>query len=1061
MHKIKLNNLNTGNNKMKTQLRKTALSLAVMAGIGASGAAFANETSSAVKGQIVGPQGNPATGTTVTIMHLPSGSTKVTTVNDAGFFSAKGLRVGGPYQIIVDSTTFEDQLIENVYLSLGKEYPVNVQLNSPSNIEQIVVTGSPVTMNSGGTGPATHFSLADLQSKPAINRDLKDIVRADPRIYVDESRSGAIQCAGGNPRFNSLTVDGVRMNDNFGLNSNGYPTERMPFSFDSIAQVAVELAPFDVQYGGFTSCNINAVTKSGTNEIKGGLFLDYTSDALSGDKIEGNKQDLGSYDEKRYGFNVGMPLIEDTLFLFTSYEKLEGAQVFEYSPLANGKITQAEVDNIISLTKELYDYDPGYMIPSMPVEDEKLLVKLDWNINDMHRATFVYNWNDGYSMSPSDGGSSRLSLSNHFYERGAELNSYVATVYSDWTNDFSTEVRVGYSKLDNRQISVDADSGFGELQVQTKNGVTVYMGPDDSRQANKLKYDNLSLKLSGTYYLDEHEITFGYEMEELDVFNMFIQHNEGEHRFLNSRDGNTSGVEFFEQGIARVYYGNAKSHNPVDAAGEFKYALNTLYVQDKFDLVDYDITITAGVRYDWYTSNDVPEYNKTFKERFVDTGIYDHTNQQNLDGVDLFQPRLGFNWIYNDQLELRGGIGLYSGGNPNVWLSNSYSNDGIRNLQYNIKNMQLRGEGAVPFVNGGQAGFDIPQELYDLVSNGSADSSTNVTDGDFEIPSEWKFSLGATYITEDDYVFTADYLYTDKRDSAVIYNLALVKSDTAPDGRPIYSDALHPRNSDFLLTNVKGDDAYSHIWSFGMNKAFDNGIDLALSYAYTVSKDIHPMTSSVAFSNYHGFATEDAQNPNLATSNYEIPHRFTLSLSYTTQLIEGLDTKFSLFGQASQTNPYSYTFDKKTNMFGFVGSSRDLLYVPEVGDAKVVYADKFDKAAFDSWVEREGLNRGEIMNRNSVDGDWWTTFDLKVEQEFGGFADGHKGSAFFVLKNVGNFLNDDWGVLYKGDPMQNAVTAKINDRGQYEFQAFNNPSGTDFEIRPSLWEIRLGVKYDF
>ncbi|WP_404396668.1 carboxypeptidase regulatory-like domain-containing protein [Pseudoalteromonas phenolica] len=1039
---------------MKTQLRKTALSLAVIAGIGASGAAFANETSSAVKGQIVGPQGNPATGTTVTIMHLPTGSTKVATVNDAGYFTAKGLRVGGPYQIIVDSTKFEDQLIENVYLTLGSEYPVNVQLKAPSDIEQIVVTGRPISMNSGGTGPATHFSLADLQNKPAVNRDLKDIVRADPRIYVDESRSGAIQCAGGNPRFNSLTVDGVRMNDNFGLNSNGYPTERMPFSFDSIDQVVVELAPFDVQYGGFTSCNINAVTKSGSNEIKGGLFLDYTSDSLSGDKIEGKKQALGSYDEKRYGFNVGLPLVEDTLFLFTSYEKLEGAQVFEYSPFANGKITQAEIDEIVAITKEKYDYDPGYMIPSMPVEDEKLLVKLDWNINDMHRATFVYNWNDGFSMSASDGGSSRLSLSNHFYERGAELNSYVATVYSDWTDDFSTEVRVGYSKLDNRQLSVDRASGFGEFQVETANGVTVYMGPDDSRQANKLKYDNLSLKLGGTYYLDEHEITFGYEMEELDVFNMFVQHNEGEHRFLNSRDGSVSGVEYYKQGLARVYYGNAKSHNPVDAAGEFKYALNTLYVQDKFDLEDYDVTITAGLRYDWYTSNDLPTHNQNFENRFG------FSNAQNLDGVSLLQPRLGFNWVYDDQLELRGGIGLYSGGNPNVWISNSYSNDGVLNIQKNIKNMQLLGPDAVAFVDGGKAGYAIPQELYDVISAGVTDDNTNVTDPDFEIPSEWKLSLGATYVTQDDYIFTADYLYTDKRNSAYVSNLTLAKSGVAPDGRPIYSDDLHRGKSDLMLTNVKGDDAYSHILSFGMNKSFDNGLDVALSYAYTVSKDIHPMTSSVAFSNYHGIATANSQAPNLTTSNYEIPHRFTLSLSYTTQLIEGLDTKFSLFGQASQTNPYSYVFDN-THMFGYADTARDLLYVPEENDERVVYADGFDKAAFDSWVAQEGLKRGEITNRNSVDGAWWTTFDLKVEQDFGGFVDGHKGSAFFVIKNVGNFLNDDWGVLYKGDPMQDAVTAKINDLGQYEFVKFNNPSGTDFEIRPSLWEIRIGVKYDF
>lgn len=440
---------------MNTLLRKTSLSLAIAASLAASGFAHANDTASSLKGQVVGPMGNPAAGTKITIIHTPSGSVKTATVNESGVFSAKGLRVGGPYQIIIDSDKFEDTRVDDVYLSLGKTYPVSVQLQSLQDIEQIVVTGRPLTAQSGGTGPASHFSLAELQNKPAINRDLKDIVRTDPRIYVDESSSGAILCAGGNPRFNSLTVDGMRMNDNFGLNSNGYPTERMPFSFDSIDQVAVELAPFDVQYGGFTSCNINAVTKSGTNTLTGGLFFDYTSDSLSGDKIDGQKQNIGDYDEKRYGFNVGLPLIKDSLFLFTSYEKLEGLEIFEYTPFANGKISQASIDRITAITQEKYGYDAGGMIPSMPVEDEKLLVKLDWNINDNHRASFVYNYNDGFSLSQSDSGSDRLSLSNHFYERGAELNSFVTSIYSDWSDVFSTEVRIGYSELDNSQLSLD------------------------------------------------------------------------------------------------------------------------------------------------------------------------------------------------------------------------------------------------------------------------------------------------------------------------------------------------------------------------------------------------------------------------------------------------------------------------------------------------------------------------------------------------------------------------------------------------------------------------------
>ncbi|HBY86229.1 MAG TPA: TonB-dependent receptor [Colwellia sp.] len=1035
---------------MKTH-RLSYISSALVLALGLSTSAMANVTTSAIKGQVAGPSGNAAVGTQITIVHVPSGTTKTATVNAAGSFSAKGLRVGGPYRIIIDSDNFEDTELTDVFLTIGETYPVNVALEQQQDIETIVVTGRVVNKNYGSNSPSSSFNLKDIQLTPTVNRDIKDVIRVDPRIYISESGSGgdAIQCAGGNPRFNSLTVDGARMNDNFGLNSNGYPTVRIPFSYDAIDQVAVELAPFDVQYGGFTSCNINAVTKSGGNEVHGSVFADYTSDSFKGDSLEGDKIDTGSYDEKRYGFNVGLPLIEDKLFLFAAYEKLDGQQIMQYSAFDNGAVTQSDIDRIVQISKDKYNYDPGSLVPSIPVEDEKILVKLDWNINDYHRLNFVYNYNDGFEIGQSDEGSNRLSLSNHFYERGAEFTSYISSLYSDWTDNFSTEIRIGYSELDNRQISLDQASGFGEFRVEDiGSDVSVYLGPDDSRQSNKLKYDNLSFKIAGTYYLDEHELYLGYEREELDVFNLFVQHSQTETRFNN--------IDDFESGLADdVYYGNANSHNPDDAAGEFKYALNTLYFQDKFELSDYDLTITAGLRYDWYTSDDKPSHNQNFEDR------YGYSNAQNLDGVDLIQPRFGFNWSASDQLEIRGGFGLYSGGNPNVWISNSYSNDGVRNIQDSVRDVQILGPDAIAYNGSGQPGYDIPQSLYDEIGSGTADSSTNVTDPNFELPSEWKYSLGLTYVTEDEYVLSSDLLFTDKQDSAIISNLADEVVSTAPDGRPVYDSVNHSRNSDFLLTNVKGDDAKSTIVSFAISKEYDNGLAFSASYAYTDAEDVHPMTSSVAFSNYHGIAVSDPENPQLATSNYEIPHRFTLNVTYSHEFFSGYQTNFSVFGQANQSHAYTYSFSSNSRGLGFNDQDRQLLYVPTENDASVIYGADFDQQGFNDFIAAEGLTRGQIMDRNSLEGKWWTKFDVRIEQEFMGFMPGHKASAYLVIENFGNLLNDDWGVLKEGNFLQGAVTATVTDDNQYSYNEFNNPSASSRVTDPSLWEMRIGIKYDF
>ena len=1062
---------------MKTQLRKTALSLAIAACVGVSGAAIANETTSAIKGQVMGPNGNPAAGTKVTILHVPSGSVKTTEVNDAGYFTAKGLRVGGPYKVIVDSDIYADQEFNNIILNIGNDYPINTSLENISDIEQIVVTGAPISAMSGGTGPASTFTLSDLENQPAINRDLKDIIRIDPRITIDDSR-GSINCGGGNPRYNSLTLDGVRMNDNFGLSSNGYPTINAPFSFDSIEQVSAELAPFDVQYGGFTACNINAVTKSGGNDIHGGVFFDYTNDSMQGDSIEGEDYDAGNYTEKRYGFNVGLPLIEDKLFLFTSYEKLEGVKQFNYGGLTSGSVTADDLSRVQAASQSLYNYDAGGMPSSMPIDDEKILVKIDWNINENHRANIIYNYNDAFTISQSDADNDELSLSNHFYEQGAEFTSIIGSVYSDWSDDFSTEVRLGKSELDARVESLDAASSFGEMQIKTENGGTIYIGPDDSRQSNDLNYDTTTAKLAGTYYLDQHTITGGYEYEELEIFNQFVQHTEGEWRFAS--------VEDFENGIASsINYDNAAgTNNPTDLAANFSYAQHTFYLQDEYSFTNIDASLTFGLRYDRYTSDDKPNLNNNYTAR------YGFNNQSTFDGVDLIQPRLGFQWYATDALEVRAGAGLFSGGNPNVWLSNSYSNDGITKATTGIKDLSdtyyVEGsDGDLdPFVdlfipenvNGGTPGYEVPQELYDKVAgSGAGDSNVNAVDPDFEMPSEWKYSIGATYTTEDEYVISIDYLYSKKKDAATLVDLALKDSgNTTFDGRPLYvgvDDVLNPdktRSRDYLLTNVDGDSGDSSVISLGISKQYDNGIDFSFGYAYTDSDDVNPMTSSVADSNYSNLALTNPGNPGVATSDYEIPHRFTMTLGYSHEFVDGFATRFNLFGEAYKGLPYSYVYNSSDKAFGDLNNygygSRQLLYVPLENDPNVVYdmsADEINE--FNDFIASEGLKRGEITGRNSQNADWFVKFNFKVTQELPGFMEGHKGEAFFVIDNLTNLLNDDWGVLKKGSFVGNRVIkTSIDNDGRYVYSGFNsNNVGTTTENSASVWQMRVGVRYTF
>lgn len=1099
----------------------------------------AQETTSTIRGTISAPDGSPAAGVSVRITDTRTGRVNTATTSSSGRFTVGALGVGGPFTISLTSPDYASQSITDVFVTLGKAYEFDVTLSTES-IEEIIVTSAMVQTAPVAIGPSTSFSFDDIQNLPSINRNLTDIVRVDPRIYVDEAFVDAITCVGANPRFNSLTVDGVKKNDNFGLNSNGYPTEKMPFPFDSIQNLSLELSPYAVQYGGFTACNINAVTRSGTNEFSGRAWFSYGDDSLTGDELEGDSIDLGTFDETRWGVSVGGPIVQDKLFFFAAYEKTDGANLFDRCPgdESCGRpvagVTRAQVDRIRDIALQLYNYDVGPEVPSLDNEDEKLLVRLDWNVNDNHNAVLTYNYNDGFNITESDDDSDEFEFSNHYYERGAELNAYSGQLFSDWTDNFSTELRAGYSELDNRQNTITnsgplpGDEAFGEVRIETYADIdgdgnftqaNVYLGGDDSRQANVLNYKTYNLKLEGAWTQGDHTISAGYEFEEYKIYNLFIQHNIGEYRFDEentnfdgdtvgcSRSGNPDGCidQFEDFSPDDIYYGNTPSLNPLDGAPTFKYATNTLYLQDEFILPQADVTIVAGLRYDWYSSDDVPRENDNFIAR---TGF---SNATNFDGESLIQPRLGINWDVSDTLSVRGGLGLYSGGNPNVWLSNAYSNDGFSVIQAREGDAGVRTLNVDPNNNlttvplgqdgNGQPVYDAPEGFFPYIQGQAGNSGVNGVDPNFKIPSNWKLSLGGTWLFDagrlgEGYVLSGDVIFSRSQNSAIYRDDTLIQFSEAPDGRPVYfqGDKSVPGceedpfsnvgacrrqfTSDFILSNVIGDDAEAVTVSATLQKDHDWGLSWTFGYAYTESDDVNPMTSSVAFSNWVLAAVADYENPDRARANYEIKNRFILRLSYENEFFGDNTTRFTLFGQSNEGRPYSYTFDDQemfiSQGFFFGSDDRSLLYMPSgPDDPKVVFDPGFDQDAFFQYAAANDLNKygGQIVPRNSATSDWWTKFDLRVSQELPGFAKDHKANIYFTIENLSNLLNDDWGVLYERDFPRTApiVEASYIDTAgtpndysddQYSFDAFI-PQEQSRSAAASLWSMRVGFNYNF
>ena len=291
----------------------------------------------------------------------------------------------------------------------------------------------------------------------------------------------------------------------------------------------------------------------------------------------------------------------------------------------------------------------------------------------------------------------------------------------------------------------------------------------------------------------------------------------------------------------------------------------------------------------------------------------------------------------------------------------------------------------------------------------------NYLDPNFDLPSEWKFALGVTHVFPGDYVFTADALFSEGKDSPLVLRGDLDRIGTTPEGRP---DILTARGqTSFVLTNSSNGNR-SALYSLGLAKSYDNGFDFRVGYAYSDAEDVQPMNSAVSFSNYTNRAFFDPQEDVLSTSDYNIKHRFTFTTNWQKEL----------FGQ--------FAADAVAVRFGQLRLS--------VSATRSTAHDLYDFTPFLDDAVDNALEPGD--SRNEQEGSWWRKLDFRANLDFPGFSDGHNASVFLVVDNLTNLLNDDWGILRRADFPRTATR------------------GEESELRigdASRYEIRFGLQYSF
>jgi len=1060
-------------------------------------------TTASLNGIVQDTQGEFLPGANIIAVHEPSGTQYGTSSRGSGFFNLLNLKIGGPYTISISYVGYRSQVQKNIYLNLGQNLRLNFVLESEAlEVGEIVVSGiTDDVMNSTRTGAATFVKAEDVAQMPTIKRSTRDLTRLDPRS------DGNFSFGGKNWLYNNISLDGSYFNNPFGLDdpAPGGQANAEPVPYDAVEQVQVSIAPFDVREGGFTGAGINTVTKSGTNEFKASIYSFIRNEALVGNKVSG--QDVVANPDLTYnqsGFSASGPVIPDKLFFFVNAE-MERREDPGSNFIADqdGNITFGEsrveaaiMDQIRQRMIDAYGYDPGpYDGYIHKTSNEKIIMKLDWNINDNNNLSFRWNYLDAFRDLPPHGfvlsfnGSGRgpnessLPFQGAGYRINNELNSFALELnshYETFTNRFFASYNIF------RDFREPFTEAYPTVEIG-EGGVTyTTLGTEPFSAHNILDQDVLQITNNISFFSGNHVYTIGANFEYFSFFNSFNIFRNGLFMLPASWGiGTTFGSldEFFamtdptnpDQIDLNAFIGTGLFKGEDIEVGQLSF-----YAQDEY-LASDKLTITYGMRVDFpmYFTDPIDNPFSRGLNALDENDKYELVDQSKLPGRKaLYSPRIGFNWdVYGDRTtQLRGGTGIFTGRLPFVWVGNVISNPGANpNLYPTGPVMETQDESTL-------------MQSFDL----------NSMVRDFKWPQAWTTNLAIDQVLPWDLIGTLEVVYGKDLNSIYVRNADLGEPVRyLPDGRPYFGGAgvneLNPDGGAGIYVIDNSDKGYNFNITAQLRKRFECGLSANIAYAYTKAENLMKSTEIASVLWAENPTKGDPNKPELGPSEFGQRHRIIGSATYKHAWSDNMSTSFGLFLEIAEGNRYiysggnRYSFTYAGDVNGDGSSSNDLIYIPR-NESEIHFAEYVDDngatvtpaqqwTQFNNFIEQDDYlseNRGSIADRFAAVNPWYFNIDLRILQDFS-FMLGSKKQTIqlsFDILNVPNLINSDWGVRKIARATATTPLELATDEfGTPLFAPDGGPilhyKGGDQETYiddPSIfsrWQIQVGLRYMF
>lgn len=1034
----------------------------------------AQETSAMLSGSVTDGSGNAISGASVVVKLESTGYKTATQSNSKGIFVVPNLKPGGPYTIIISFVGYAEQKFENINLSLGNNPDLLVNMKNDNKSMQEVVVNTTRRQIAG-----VQISRSQMNNLPTLGRSLSDFTRLTPQ-------SNNNSFAGSNFRYNNLTIDGAVNNDAIGFSNSfggvsgggqsgaaGSGTRTNPYSIDAIQEVQVQLAPFDVKLGNFTGGSVNAVTKSGTNEIHGSAYGYFRNHSLIGKSVDGLKTKMdGMFHEYQYGFSVGGPIAKNKSFFFINLEQTRRNEPSFYNVGDPGAaITLTEAQQIVSKYQSM-GYDPGSYQGAYKIftNSDKLFARFDFHLGKsslMLRS--IYTNGSGNNLERS---STNFQFGSTDFTQYTKNLNLVAELKTKINNNLNNQANINFIHVHEYrnfpgQLAPFVDIDNGRIWAGTWREASIY----------NMKQKTIEISDNLTYVKGIHKFTFGTHNEFYDLTYGFInswngrwEYSRGVSSFLNNNPSRVRGA--FSRDLGKMPNDRDQIYN--NPPNPFKVSLLSVYAQDEI-AVSKKFKITPGFRIDYSTVGNQPgldsNLNATVRTTQTTSPTYTNTPFSELTnkylGKASISPRLGFNLDIkgNGKMIIRGGTGIFLGRVPFAWMGYGYTLNG--NTYGNIDWNNIASGTTVPLAIN-------PYGLKDTVTKygGASRSSTreiDIVDNNFKLPRVWRSNLAFDLKFGKGYKFTFDALYTKTLYDVEFQQINLFDSvQYFTSGGPTLSPIYVARGSG---TNGKYNSVYSNIYflsnttkgyrynlTWQLNKTANNiklgsihTLDLNWSLAYTLgeSKDISNGIRNSWESNFNLNPAISPNSPQLGYSNFDLRNRLVATIASSWHWNSKQTTSLAFFFAAQSGAPYTLIYQSAP---GTGGSNAPLPYIPKnASDIRLVDYTLNGQlyTAAQQWNDLNGLiegdkylnkRRGEYAERNGLRTPGVSSLDMKLMHEFRLSKIKNQQSIQLSLDifNVLNLLNNNWGHVNFVTNV-NQYTVNFLKYANYSVDASGNP----------------------